>query len=68
VVNRVRSTTVRSPRVYTKRAALLLLLVLTLAAGRARADDDVVDLTADPAMMKGAKTAAVTIVEFFDYQ
>ena len=68
VVNRVRSTSVRSPRVYTKAAALLLL-ALTLAAGRARAaDEDVVELTADPNMMRGAKSAPVTIVEFFDYQ
>jgi len=67
VVNRVRSTTVRPPRVYTIRAALLLLL-LTLTAGPGAAQPPVIDLSVDPSMVKGARTAPVTIVEFSDYQ
>jgi protein-disulfide isomerase len=43
-------------------------VVLVLAApGSLRAEDDL-RLTVDPAMMKGAPGAPVTIVEFSDYQ
>ena len=46
------------------RAALLAAGVL-LAGPAARAD---VELTIDPAMLKGPPEARVTIVEFSDYQ
>jgi len=41
------------------------LLALLLAAPASRAD---IELTVDPAMVKGAADARVTIVEFSDYQ
>jgi hypothetical protein len=66
VVNRVRSTTARRPRVYTIRVALLVT-VLMLGGGGAGAQAPV-DLTVEPTMVKGAPTAPVTIVEFSDYQ
>jgi hypothetical protein len=66
-VNRVRSTTACPARVYTIRFALLVaLLALVGSAGGAEAP--VVDLSVDPVMVKGPRTAAVTIVEFSDYQ
>jgi len=66
VVNGVRSTTARRPRVYTIRVALLgLLLVLARAAVGA---EMLGDITVEPAMVKGPATAPVTIVEFSDYQ
>ena len=65
MVNGVRSTTARRPRVYTIRVALLVaVLALTGGAG-AQAP---MDLTVEPTMVKGAATAPVTIVEFSDYQ
>jgi len=66
-VNRVRSTLARPPRVYTILAALLLA-ALALTAGRGMAQAPVVDLSIEPSMVKGARTAPVTIVEFSDYQ
>ena len=66
MVNGVRSTTARRPRVYTIRVALLgLLLVLARAAVGA---EMLGDITVEPAMVKGPATAPVTIVEFSDYQ
>jgi len=67
VVNRVRSTTARPPRVYTIPTALLLA-ALTLIAGTGTAQTPVVDLSVEPGMVKGPRTAPVTIVEFSDYQ
>jgi hypothetical protein len=64
VVNGVRSTTARRPRVYTIRVALLgLLLALTPAAAEMLGD-----ITVEPTMVKGPANAPVTIVEFSDYQ
>lgn len=56
-----------------RRSALALAVALLIAsawwaampAAPARAQ---VDISIDPAMVKGAPTAAVTIVEFSDYQ
>ena len=67
MVNRVRSTTARPPRVYTIRA-LLLVALLALTAGAGMAQSPIVDISVDPAMVKGPRTAPVTIVEFSDYQ
>lgn len=67
MVKRVRSTTVWPPRVYTI-CALLLLARLALTAGPGAAQAPVVDLSVEPSMVKGARTAPVTIVEFSDYQ
>jgi protein-disulfide isomerase len=66
VVNRVRSTTARPPRVYTIVAVrfVLLLALVGLVTGAA----EPVDLSVDPVMVKGPATAPVTIVEFSDYQ
>jgi hypothetical protein len=52
------------------RALGLLLLVVTggSAAACDRGAGADVPLTFDPAMVKGPSTAAVTIVEFSDYQ
>jgi hypothetical protein len=59
--------TARPPRVYTIRFAFLVaLLALVGAAGGA--EPPVVDLSVDPTMVKGPRTAPVTIVEFSDYQ
>ena len=54
-------------RVYYRwsRAAALLLVVLALAAARTHAQ---VEITIDPTMVKGPRDAAVTIIEFSDYQ
>ena len=65
-MNRVRCTTTRPSRVYTRRAALIALLLL-VTAGLAGAEP-VVELTAEPEMNKGPREAPVTIVEFSDYQ
>jgi hypothetical protein len=66
VVNRVRCAPARRRRVYTIRTAWLLALLALLAAGAdARTPPG---LTIDPAMVKGADAAPVTIVEFSDYQ
>ena len=45
--------------------AALLLVVLTLSAARTHAQ---VEISVDPAMVKGPRDAAVTIIEFSDYQ
>jgi len=66
VVNRVHSATARRRRVYTIRTAWLLALVTLLAPGAGAQTP--ADLTIDPVMVKGAGKAAVTIVEFSDYQ
>jgi len=54
-------------RVYYRwlRAAALLPVVLALAAARTHAQ---VEITIDPTMVKGPRDAAVTIIEFSDYQ
>ena len=51
-----------SRRVYT------IALALSLAALGARAAGAQIELSVDPAMTKGPADAAVTIVEFSDYQ
>jgi hypothetical protein len=57
----------RSARVYYRRlrAAALLLVGLALAAARTHAQ---VEITINPTMVKGPRDAAVTIIEFSDYQ
>jgi len=57
----------RSARVYYRwlRAAPLLLAVLALGAARTHAQ---VEITINPMMVKGPRDAAVTIIEFSDYQ
>jgi hypothetical protein len=57
----------RSARVYYRwfRAAALLLVALALSAARTHAQ---VEITIDPTMVKGPRDAAVTIIEFSDYQ
>jgi len=50
LVNRVRSTLARPPRVYTILAALLLA-ALALTAGRGMAQAPVVDLSIEPSMV-----------------
>ncbi len=53
-------------RLVPRRAVLASsLLALLLAAPASRAD---IELTVDPAMVRGAADARVTIVEFSDYQ
>ena len=64
MVNRVRSTIARWPRVYNT-IALLALTLVSAPAARAQAP---VDLSVEPTMVKGKATAPVTIVEFSDYQ
>ena len=66
MVNGVRSTSARRPRVYTIR---ILPLVLALAVVRAALGVEMLgDITVEPTMVKGPATAPVTIVEFSDYQ
>jgi protein-disulfide isomerase len=65
VVNGVRSTVARWPRVYTIRVALLVVVLALAGTADAQAPRD---LTIEPTMVKGSATAAVTIVEFSDYQ
>jgi hypothetical protein len=57
----------RSARVYIKgvHAAAFLLAVLALSAARTHAQ---VEISINPAMVKGPRDAAVTIIEFSDYQ
>lgn len=57
----------RSARVYYRwlRATALLLVGLALAAARSHAQ---VEITINPTMVKGPRDAAVTIIEFSDYQ
>ena len=45
--------------------AAVLLVALTLSAARTHAQ---VEISVDPAMVKGPRDAAVTIIEFSDYQ
>ena len=66
MVNRARVTTTRRRRVYTIRTAWLLALVALVASGAGAQTP--IDLTVEPTMVKGANGAAVTIVEFSDYQ
>ncbi|HEU4368463.1 MAG TPA: hypothetical protein VFV05_09590 [Methylomirabilota bacterium] len=65
-MNRVHFATARRRRVYTIRTAWLLALVALLAPGAGAQTP--ADLTIEPAMVKGAGEAIVTIVEFSDYQ
>jgi hypothetical protein len=65
VVNGVRSTTARRPRVYTIRAALLVLTLVLVGGAGAQVPGDI---TVEPTMVKGPAGAPVTIVEFSDYQ
>jgi hypothetical protein len=65
VVNGVRSTTARRPRVYTIHVALLVSVLVCAGSVGAQAP---LDLTVEPTMVKGVATAPVTIVEFSDYQ
>jgi len=46
-------------------AAAFLLVVLVLSAARTHAQ---VEISINPAMVKGPRDAAVTIIEFSDYQ
>jgi len=57
----------RSARAYARggHAAAFLLVVLVLSAARTHAQ---VEISINPAMVKGPRDAAVTIVEFSDYQ
>jgi hypothetical protein len=57
----------RSARVYIRgvHAAAFLLAVLALSAARTHAQ---VEISINPAMVKGPRDAAVTIIEFSDYQ
>jgi hypothetical protein len=66
VVNRVRSATARRRRVYTIPTAWLLVLVALCAPGAGAQTP--ASITIEPTMVKGPDTAAVTIVEFSDYQ
>jgi hypothetical protein len=69
VVNAARVTSARPSRVYTIGAACLLTLLASLAVlGDRPAAQTGPELGADPVMVKGPPTAAVTIVEFSDYQ
>ncbi|HUK64508.1 MAG TPA: hypothetical protein VLV15_14285, partial [Dongiaceae bacterium] len=63
VVNRVRVPTIRRPRVYTMWAASLLLLAVAACGAQTPRE-----ITIDPVMVKGPSNAAVTIIEFSDYQ
>jgi hypothetical protein len=66
VVNGVRVRVARRSGVYTIWSACLLALSVVLAGdvGAQTAPE----LGVDPAMVKGPAAAAVTIVEFSDYQ
>ena len=57
----------RSARVYYRwfRAAALLLMVTAPSAARVYAQ---VEISINPMMVKGPRDAAVTIIEFSDYQ
>jgi hypothetical protein len=61
-VNRVRVTSARRSRVYTIWIACLVA-VAGIASAQAPPESG-----ADPSMIKGPASAAVTIVEFSDYQ
>jgi hypothetical protein len=67
IVMRASSDVRRWARVYARwfRPAALLLVVLALSAARAHAQ---VEISVNPAMVKGPRDAAVTIIEFSDYQ
>jgi len=66
VVNGVRSTTARRPRVYTIRVALLGLALAFMGEGAGAEMPG--NITVEPTMVRGPATASVTIVEFSDYQ
>lgn len=66
MVNGASVTSTRRSGVYTIGAACLLIL-LTGVAGSPDAQTRP-EVAADPGMVKGAATAAVTIVEYSDYQ
>ena len=66
VVNGVRSTTARRPRVYTICRALLVLALVLVGGGATGQTPG--DITVEPTMVKGPAAAPVTIVEFSDYQ
>ena len=57
----------RSARVYIRgvHAAAFLLAVFAPSAARTHAQ---VEISINPAMVKGPRDAAVTIIEFSDYQ
>jgi hypothetical protein len=57
----------RSARVYYRSFRAAALLVGALAVGAARAHAQV-EITINPMMVKGPRDAAVTIIEFSDYQ
>jgi hypothetical protein len=66
VVNGVRLTCARRSGVYTIWTTWLVALLAGFAGGAgAQARPEI---GADPAMVKGPSTAAVTIVELSDYQ
>lgn len=67
VVMRVSWNARRSARVYYSWFRAAPLLLVALAAGTMRAHAQV-EITVNPAMVKGPRDAAVTIIEFSDYQ
>jgi hypothetical protein len=64
-VNRVRIPSGRRSRVYTIRTVGLLVVLAVVAVADAQPPPE---SGADPVMIKGLASAAVTIVEFSDYQ
>jgi hypothetical protein len=67
VVIRASWNACRSARVYYRwfRATVFLLMVIAPSAERADAQ---IEISIDPMMVKGPRDAAVTIIEFSDYQ
>ena len=67
IVMRASCNARRSARVYYRwfRAAALLLMMVAPSATRAAAQ---VEISLNPMMVKGPRDAAVTIIEFSDYQ
>jgi protein-disulfide isomerase len=53
---------------YTVFTALALLVFVAWATSRARPARGQMDVTVEPAMVRGAANAPVTIIEFSDYQ
>ena len=68
MVNGVRCTTARRPRVYTIRFVPLVTALVFVLAHAAAALEMLGDITVEPTMVKGPASAPVTIVEFSDYQ